>query len=238
MLILGLPDSEFFLWFSAFFYMIAILFLLKRFLKENTKLLDAFYIYLEGMFLMHVFFGMALFVPSAAESLYLAGFISAVIGSAFSTRFLLYSEFPKYEKKLFYAILAIGLLTLAYSVAIGEISTVGMTLTMLYLIVFTGVSSSMYLVYISDREVDLGSKIKGLGGGIGMFLLSGVASTVIIFGGLTAHITIFGRIVQIALFFMALSPITILVSIICGRYADKSMISNEDVLLSAKSKKK
>ncbi len=237
MLILGLPNPVFFLWLSAFFYMIAILFLLKRFLKENTKLLDAFYIYLEGMFLMHVFFGMALFVPSAANVMYLFGFVSVVIGSAFSTRFLLYSEFPNYEKKLFYAILAIGLIILAYPVAIDGISTVGMTLAMLYLIVFTGVSSSMYLVYVSDREVDMGSKIKGLGGGIGMFLSSGVASTAILFGGLTAQITLFERIFHIPQFFMALSPIVILASIILGRYADKSMITNE-VMSRAKSKKK
>ncbi len=234
---LGLPDPVFFLWFSAFFYMVAILFLLKTFLKENTKLLDAFYIYLEGMFLMHVFFGMALFVPSAAETLYLVGFISAVIGSAFSTRFFIYSEFPKYEKKLFYAILAIGFLVLAYPVAIGGILTVGMTMTMLYLIAFTGISSSMYLVYISDREVDHGSKIKALGGGLGMFLLSGVASTAILFGGLTAHITLFERAFYIPQFFMVLSPIIILASIVFGRYADHHAILNE-VLLNAKSKKK
>jgi len=235
-MILGLPDPVFLLWLSAFFYMIAILFLLKTFLKENTKLLDAFYVYLEGMFLMHVFFGMALFVPSAAEALYLFGFIGAVVGSAFSTRFFLYSEFPNHEKKLFYSILALGFVMLVYPVAIGEIATIGLTMTMLYLIAFTGISSSMYLVYISDREVDHGSKIKSLGSGLGMFLSSGVASTVILFGGLTAHITLFERTFYIPQFFMVLSPIIILASIVCGRYADHHAIPNE-VLLNAKSKK-
>ncbi|MCK5233405.1 MAG: hypothetical protein KAJ91_01170 [Candidatus Aenigmarchaeota archaeon] len=217
--------------------MVAILFLLKTFLKENTKLLDAFYVYLEGMFLMHVFFGMALFVPSAAEIMYLFGFISAVIGSAFSTRFFLYSEFPNYEKKLFYSILALGLVMLVYPVAIGEIGTMGLTMTMLYLIAFTGMSSSMYLVYISDREVDHGSKIKGLGGGIGMFLSSGVASTVILFGGLTAHMTLFERTFYIPQFFMVLSPIIILASIVCGRYADSHALQDE-MLSNVKFKKK
>lgn len=227
MLILGIPDTVFFLWFSAFFYMVSILFLLRTFLKENTKLLDAFYIYLEGMFLMHVFLGMALFLPGVNELLYLLGFISAVVGSAFSTRFLLYSEFPKQEKRLFSSILALGIIMLLYSAAIGEVSTLGMTLTMTYLILFTGISSSMYLVYVSDKAMDMGSKIKGIGGGIGMFLLSGLSSTAILFGGLAAQITVFGRTFHVPQFFMALSPILILLSIVTGRYVDEIMSVND-----------
>ena len=85
--------------------------------------------------------------------------------------------------------------------------------------------------------MDHGSKIKGLGGGIGMFLSSGVASTVILFGGLTANITLFERAFYIPQFFMVLSPIIILGSIVCGRYADHHTIQDE-LLLSAKSIKK
>lgn len=224
MAVLGLPDIVFFLWQSALAFFIGMILLWKPFMEARTKLMSAFFIYLTGMALMHLFLGLTFYAASGNKLWLILAYLSAVSGSAFTTRFPFSSKFPKHEKALVSAILLLGWALVGYLAfqPMDILSTTGLNLVMAYMILFAGLISSVYIMYSSYRQPEKSLRVKGVGGGVGMFLCCGVADLLVIFGGLAVTVDLIVYKLPVPELLMALSPVVIISSILYGRFLEKT----------------
>lgn len=211
----GLPLPVILLWTSAFFFILGLLLTLKPFLRERTILMTSFFVYLLGMALMHIFLGGALLVSGLTAKIFIIiSFFSAVTASAYVSRFTLYTQFPDYEKKGFFALLAIGWLIILYSLFLPFkeiISGITLYLVFGYMIIVAGIFTGLYMVWVSLRQKEYYLRIKGFFGGLGISTCCLLADVLALIYGVSI----------IAESFMILSPILIVFGIFYGRLLEK-----------------
>jgi uncharacterized membrane protein len=104
--IFGLPGVVFWLWLSAFFYLLTMILFLKPLKKEKNELMLSFFAFLAGMAFFHVFLGAGFYLNNML--LIHLGAFAALTGATFTLKFPLIALAGPKRKPVFYLALAIA----------------------------------------------------------------------------------------------------------------------------------
>lgn len=212
--ILGLPYGVFLLWMSAFFFLVSSVIILRPLLETKNKLTEAFFVWLLGMGLLHAFLG-AGFLWNMTVLLHIGVFFGFT-GSAYLLRVPLRALIPRSEKAIFYTVLLVGWLIVAWMSIWPHMHTVALMLVLLfgYMILVAGILPGFYLVWMGIKAKAKAAKVKGIGGGIGIISCCLVADLLVIF--------VYMGVAFWAEFFMALAPIILITAVLYGRRLEKA----------------
>lgn len=218
--ILGLPYGVFLLWTSAFFFLAASIIILKPLFETRDKLSQAFFAWLLGMGLLHAFLG-AGFLWSVTPLLHL-GIFFGFTGSAYLFRIPLSGIIPRYERIGFYLVLLAGWIIVTWMTIWPHLHTIELMLWLLfgYMILVAGILPGFYLIWMGIKAKDKATKVKGIGGGIGIISCCLVADLLVLF--------VFMGVAFWSEFFMALAPIILIIAVLYGRRLEKRQSIQED----------
>lgn len=211
--ILGLPYGVFLLWMSAFFFLISSIIILKPLAETKEKLIQAFFAWLLGMGLLHLFLG-AGFLWNITVLLHI-GIFFGYTGSAYLLRIPLRGLIPRHEKVIFYTVLLIGWLIVAWMTVWPHLHTVKLMLWFLfgYMILVAGILPAFYLIWMGVKAKSKAVKVKGIGGGMGIISCCLLADLLVIF--------VFMSVALWSEFFMALAPVILIAAVLYGRSLEK-----------------
>lgn len=214
-IIFGLPEMVFWLWVSAALYTIASVLFLKNLRKEKNELMYAFFAFLAGMGVFHIFLGAGFYWNN--HLLLHIGMTAALIGSAFTLKFpfsaLLNPEKPSLLRfALFYLALAIALLTAIWLLIADHPDKMMINLTFGYMIITTGSIAGIYVVWEGFKQRETWAKVKSVGGGAGLIICCLIADVLV----LTQGASVAGEIL------MAVAPVVLISSFYLGGYLQKN----------------
>jgi len=204
--IFGLPEGVFLLWTSASFFLLASILILKPLFETRDDFMIAFFAWLLGMGLLHVFLGEG-FRTNQLVLLHI-GIFFGFTGSAYLLRLPLKRLVPKFEKIIFYTVLLIGWAIVAWMSLWQEVHTTKLMLQLLfgYMIVVAGILPSIYLIWVGIKAKSKGVRFKGIWGGIGIISCCLLADLLVLF--------IFMSVAVWSEFFMAIAPVILVVAVI------------------------
>ncbi|MDO8592208.1 MAG: hypothetical protein Q7R92_00375 [bacterium] len=205
--IFGLPGEVFWLWFSAFFYIIAILFFLGPFRRErSSELMVAFFAFLAGMASFHILLGAGYYFNSLL--LIHLGSFCALTGAAYTLKFPLTALRPNLRGPLFYSALIGGWLIIAWMLIFPHSTEVMLWLVFGYMILFSGGIAGLYIIWQGLKTKENWVRVKSIGGGVGIVTCCLAADLLVLIRGMS----VLGEL------FMAIAPIILILSIYFGRY--------------------
>lgn len=208
--ILGLPETVFWLWFSAFFYSAAMLFFLEPLLKEKNELMLSFFAFLAGMAFFHIFLGVGLYLNNM---LFIhLGALAALTGAAFTLKFPLTSLSESKRKPVFYSALAIAWLIMVYLLIFPHEMKTMLWLVLGYMVIVSGGIAGFYIIWQGLKAKETWVKVKCIGGGGGLFICCFVADVLVLLVG----VSVLGEL------FMALAPVILILAIYLGRYLQRA----------------
>lgn len=213
--VLGLPVSVFWLWFSALVYIIAILLFLPSFRREKTELMIAFFAFLVGMAWLHIFVGAGVYWKVMLWSH--LGFLGGLIGAAYTLKFPLTALAESARRPLFYLALLVVLAIIGWMLVFPHKPSTMIWVGYLYMITIVGILAGGYMIWKSWQIKDIGLKVKGIGGGIGLLTCCFLADVLVLYT-LTAGVKLG---IVTGHFFMWLAPIILIFVIYLGRYLRK-----------------
>jgi len=214
--ILGVPGAIFWLWFSAFFYSIAVLFFWNPLKKEKTELMYAFFAFLFGMAVFHILLGFGFLWNS--HFLIILGAFAALTGTAYTLKFPLTALRNHLARKiLFYIALTIAWLIVAWLIIFPHMMETMFWLVFGYMILVSGGISGFYIVWTGFKLKERWLKIKCIGGGSAIITCCFVADLMFLLMGMS----VLGEI------FMALAPMILISSIYLGRYLQRRSENRE-----------
>ncbi|MDO8555318.1 MAG: hypothetical protein Q7R75_02020 [bacterium] len=213
-IILGLPEMVFWLWLSATFYTIASVLFLSHLRKEKNELMYAFFAFLVGMGVFHIFLGAGFYWNS--HILIHIGMAAALIGSAFTLKFpfsaLINPEKPSLMRlALFYLAITIAILTAIWLLIADHPDKIMLDLTFGYMIIATGSIAGTYVIWKGFKQEKTWAKVKSVGGGAGMVICCFIADVLV----LTQGVSVAGEIL------MAIAPVVLISSFYLGGYLQK-----------------
>jgi len=207
--ILGLPGAVFWLWLSAFFYLIAIIFFWNPFRQEKTELLSAFFAFLVGMAAFHILLG-AGFYWNELLLIHLGSF-AAVTGAAFTFKFPLTALSRSSRRPLFYLALILGWLIIVWMLIFPHQTQTMLLLVLGYMIVVSGGIAGIYIIWNGFRAKENWVEVKCVGGGAGLITCCLAADLLVLFAG----VSVLGEVL------MALAPVILVSFIYFGRYMQR-----------------
>lgn len=214
-MILGLPVPVFWLWFSAVVYVIAILLFLPALRREKSELMVAFFAFLAGMAIFHVFLG-AGFYWNQLLLIHL-GALAALTGAAYTIKFPLTALAESKRKPLFYLTLLIGWSIIAWMLIFPHQTQTMLWLVLGYMIIVSGGIAGGYILWKGFKAKESWGKVKCIGGGAGLITCCLAADLLVIFAG----VSVLGE------FLMALAPVILILAIYLGRYLQKVSESSQ-----------
>lgn len=203
--ILGLPGNVFWLWFSALFYLIAILFFLEPFRREKNELMSAFFAFLAGMATFHLLLGAGFYLDNIL--LVHLGSLSALTGAAFTLKFPLSALEQHLRKPLFYLAMISGWLIIVWMLIFPHDLKLMLWIVLGYMIVFSGGVAGLYIVWEGIKTKDIGVKIKSIGGGVGIITCCLAADSLVLINSLS----------MVSELWMSIAPLVLILSIHLGR---------------------
>lgn len=214
-IILGLPTAVFWLWFSAIVYGIALISIWKPLRQEKSELMYAFFAFLVGMAWLHIFVGAGVYWKQMLLSH--IGFFGGLTGAAYTLKFPLSVLSESKRKLLFYFALISAWLIIAWMLIFSHKGSTMIWVGYLYMIFTAGTVSGFYIVWRGIKAKEIGAKIKGSGGGIGLITCCLLADVLVL------YTLLFGvkLLVVSGHFFMWLAPIILIAAVFYGRYFKK-----------------
>ena len=200
-----IPIQVLLLWISSLFFFLAAAVIWKPWLEEKNKLMSAFFVYLLGMAFFHLFLGLGFWKDNI--NLSHLGFLAAIFGSTYTLKIPFSRLGAKFEKYGFWFVFLIGLAGIFWLFISRHSPSFMLWFGFLYMIFTAGVISGPYFVWQGFKMNNLGLKIKAVGGGISIILFCLVADIFVLWG----------VSMYISEFFMTLSPIVLMTSVILGR---------------------
>lgn len=207
--IFGFPGEVFLLLFSAFFYLVSIFFFLGPLLKEKTELMISLFAFLVGMAFFHIFMGVGFYFDSML--LIHLGAFAALTGSAFTLKFPLTVLDESKRKSIFYIVLAVAWLIVAYLLIFPHEMNVMLWLVFGYMIIVSGGITGVYIIWQGFKVKETWVKVKCIGGGSGLFLCCFIADIIVLLFGVSL----------VSEIFMMLAPVILILSLYIGRYIKK-----------------
>lgn len=209
-IIFGLPEVVFLLWFSALFYVAAIILFLAPLFREKNELMFSFFAFLTGMAFFHIFLGLGLYLNNMIF-IHMGSF-SALTGAAYTLKFPLTAISPAKRKPLFYLALAAAWLIVVW-LLIRPHETKTMLLAVLgYMILASGLIAGPYILWRGIKSKETWMKIKCVGGGAGLFICCLLADVLVLLGG----VSVLGE------FLMVFAPIVLISATYLGRYVQRN----------------
>lgn len=214
-MILGLPVPVFWIWFSAIVYIIAIILFLPALRKEKSELMVAFFAFLAGMAWLHIFLGAGVYWKQMLLSH--LGFLGGLIGVVYTLKFPLTAIAESARRPLFNLAILLALAIVGWMLIFPHQFSTMIWVSFLYMIITAGILAGGYMIWKGWQMEDIGSKIKGVGGGAGLLTCCLVADVFVLYT-LVVEVTLG---VVIGEFFMWLAPIILIVALYLGRAFQK-----------------
>ncbi len=217
-IILGLPMPVFWFWFSAVIYGIAILLIWKPLRREKSELMYAFFAFLAGMAVLHLFVGAGVFW----QQMWLShiGFLGGLVGAAYTLKFPLLALSEPKRKPLFYTALFSALLVVLWMFVFPHKALTMVWVGYIFMILTSGIVASSYIIWWGSKSTSGEAKIKGIGGGLGMFTCCLIADTLVLYTlFFSTHL-----LVVSGHFFMWLAPIILIFFVYLGRVLQEKQI--------------
>jgi len=217
-IILGLPMSVFWFWFSAAIYGVSIILIWKPLRKEKSELVYAFFAFLAGMALLHLFVGAGIYWKQMW--LIHIGFLGGLVGAVYTLKFPLLALSEPKRKPLFYTALLAALLTVLWMFLFPHKGSTMIWVGYIFMIFTSGVIASSYIILWGIKSTGNEAKIKGIGGGIGMFTCCFLADILVLYTlFFSTHL-----LVVSGHFFMWLAPIIVIFFVYLGRVLQEKHI--------------
>lgn len=204
----GIPGDVFLVFISAFFYIVSI-FLLRSYRQEYDELLNAFLAFMVGMAVFHIALGIGLYLNNS--SIIYIGLFSALTGATFTLKFVLTHFSETKRAALFYICLAVVWTAFLGALVFSTSTATILLATFWYMIFTTGILVGIYIIFRGIISHDAPTRVKSIGGGLGMITCCLIADI----SAITAGVTILGEL------FMSVAPLIILGSIYYGRKLER-----------------
>lgn len=211
--ILGLPSGVFLLWVSSFFFLISSIIILKPLFEKKDKLTTAFFVWLLGMGLLHLFLGLGILLD--ITTLLHLGVFFGLTGSAYLIRIPFSGLIPRYEKTGFYLVLLAGWIIVAWMFLWPHVHSIELMLRLLfgYMILVAGILPGPYLIWMGIKSKIRAVRTKAVGGGIGIISCCLVADLFVLVAYMGVAI--------LPEFLMTIAPIILIASVLYGRKIEK-----------------
>lgn len=211
--ILGLPSGVFLLWVSSFFFLISSVIILKPLFEKRDKLTTAFFVWLLGMGLLHLFLGLGILL-NITPLLHLGVFFG-LTGSAYLIRIPFSGLISRYEKTGFYLVLLAGWAIVVWMFLWPHVHTMELMLRLLfgYMILVAGILPGPYLIWMGIKSRNKAAKIKAIGGGAGIISCCLVADLFVLFTYMGVAI--------LPEFLMTMAPVILITAVLWGRKIEK-----------------
>ena len=116
---MAIPNDSYLLWMSAFFYISASVYLIRKIKREHTLILYPISIYLLGIAIFFTLMGIFQIYKSAVIAFLAA--LAIVIGASTMVRFPLKLELPHKERVIYIVLLILSFILVGYGFTTGEI---------------------------------------------------------------------------------------------------------------------
>lgn len=211
--ILGLPSGVFLLWMSSFFFLVSSVIILKPLFEKKDKLTMAFFIWLLGMGLLHLFLGLGILFNTVI--LLHLGVFFGLTGSAYLIRIPFSGLIPRYEKTGFYLVLLAGWLIVAWMFLWPHVHSIELMLRLLfgYMILIAGILPGPYLIWMGVKSKSRAVKVKAVGGGIGIISCCLIADVFVLFA--------YMGVAFWPEFLMTIAPVILITAVLWGRKIEK-----------------